>query len=135
MINSVFGLISSICLSFKVLLCCSAAKPHPRNDMLNRLRHRRGKVNKESSFTAVQLGSDPKDSAAGGRLKRCREVIFRLDLVISCCFHWQNVQTPTCHCRPMAVFLKCPLEASLHQKHSKLPHVPLGHLDLQRGPA
>ncbi|KAM9614973.1 uncharacterized protein ACIBXB_021682 isoform 2-T2 [Morphnus guianensis] len=56
-----------------VLLCYPAGKPDPRSHMLNQLRHSRENVNKESSFTAVQLGADPKDSHAGGRLKRCRQ--------------------------------------------------------------
>ncbi|XP_014808572.1 PREDICTED: uncharacterized protein LOC106894440 [Calidris pugnax] len=50
----------------QVLLSCPAEKPHPRNHMLNQLRRSRENRNKESSFTAVQLGSDPRDSQAGG---------------------------------------------------------------------
>jgi len=100
MTNSILGLISSVFLFFKVLLYYPAEKPHPRSHMLNRLRRSRGNVNKESSFTAVQLGSDPKDSQAGGRLERCRQVIFRI--VINCCFHWHNMQAETCDFRLMA---------------------------------
>lgn len=72
MINSGLRLISVFLLVFffKVLLCYPAENPHPRNHLLNGLRCSRGNVNKESSFTAVQLGSDPKDSQAGGRLEK-----------------------------------------------------------------
>lgn len=136
MINSVLGLISSVCLFSKVktfksyIISNNDGKPCPRKHKLNVLRGSREEVNKElPPCTAAWMGSKtfPGRRQSGEMQTRS----FRADLVLSCCFHWHNTQAQTCDFSPGCLY-EMPFGCLLPAEHGELSHVPLGHPDLPR---